>query len=162
MATAKPKNGGGDVAPLVPITLPDDGLAKFTWNCRGFNESLTIRCDSEEELKILRDRWGQVINPPRRKIPYLHEADQCLVADCGGVMIKRTGTNRRTQKPYNFLRCSNHPKCTFYAYIETEQNTPEQENGEVGTPAVGATPREALQNGGGNGLATTAQPSTAA
>lgn len=155
MATAKPK--AGDVAPLVPVTLPDDGLAKFTWNIRGFNESLTIRCDSEEELKTLRDRWSQVINPPRRKIPYMHEADSCLVAECGGVMVKRTGTNRRTQKPYNYLRCSKNPTCQFFAYIENEQNTPEQDNGEAGTPAVGATPKEALQNGGAHEPATAQQ-----
>lgn len=119
-----------------------DEFSRFTWNVRGFNESLTIRCDSEEELKQLRDRWSQVINPPRRKIPYMHAADTCLVADCGGVMVARTGTNRKTQQPYKFLRCSKHPTCQFYAYIEDEQNTPEQ-------------------NGGNGDTATTAQTSAA-
>lgn len=106
-----------------------DDFSRFTWNIRGWQESLTIRCDSEEELKQLRDRWSPVINPPRRKIPYMHSGDECLVEGCGGSLVRRTGTNRKTQKPYNFLRCSNHPKCQFYAYIEDEQNTPEQ-NGE--------------------------------
>lgn len=107
-----------------------DEFARFTWSVRGFNESLTIRCDSEEELKALRDRWSQVINPPRRKIPYMHAADTCLVADCGGVMVMRTATNRKTQQPYKFLRCSHHPTCNFTAYVENEPNTPEEANGE--------------------------------
>jgi hypothetical protein len=128
MATAKKQTNGE--SPIVPVvTTPDEAnLAKFTYNVRGFNESLTIRCDDEDELKELRDRWSQVINPPRRKIPYMHSGDECLVADCRGVMIKKTATNRRTQKPYNYLRCSNHPSCTFTSYIEDEQNTP-AENG---------------------------------
>lgn len=162
MATAKPKAGdNGNVAPLVPTTLPDDGAAKFTWNVRGFNESLTVRCDSEEELKTLRDRWSQVINPPRRKIPYQHSGDKCLNVECaerGGVMVTRTGTNRKTQQPYRFLRCSNSPTCQLYSYIETEENNPDDASP---TPLAAATAKEALQNGGGNGLATTAPASAA-
>jgi hypothetical protein len=109
-----------------------DEFSRFTWNVRGFNESLTIRCDSEEELKQLRDRWSIVINPPRRKIPYQHSGDTCLNVECaerGGVMVTRNGTNRRTQQPYRFLRCSNHPTCQLFSYIEDEQNTPDQDNG---------------------------------
>ncbi len=109
--------------------VSSDEFSRFTWNVRGFNESLTIRCDNEEELKQLRDRWSQVINPPRRKIPYMHSGDACLVADCGGTLVVRTATNRKTQQPYRFLRCSKHPHCNFTAYIENEQNTPEQNGG---------------------------------
>jgi predicted RNA-binding Zn-ribbon protein involved in translation (DUF1610 family) len=151
MATAKPKANGD--TPLKPVEAPaddDGGLAKFTWNIRGSNESLTIRTDSEEELKILRDRWKAVISPPRRKLPYMHAADSCLVEGCGGVMVNRTGTNRRTQQPYQFLRCSNHPKCGFTAYLESEENTPE----DAGISPVAAA---AMKNGGGNGLATAQQ-----
>jgi len=46
-----------------------DEFARFTWSVRGWQESLTIRCDSEEELKQLRDRWSPVINPPRLAPP---------------------------------------------------------------------------------------------
>lgn len=128
MATAKKTTtDGANQTPAADI----ETAVKFTWNVRGFNESLTIRTDDEEELKLLRDRWSQVINPPRRKIPYMHSGDQCLVAECGGVMVMRTATNRKTQQPYKFLRCSNHPTCNFTSYIENESNTPEQEvNGE--------------------------------
>ncbi len=126
----KPQAKAGDAPanPLKPVTeapIDDNGLARFTWNVRGGNESLTIRCDDEEELKILRDRWKVVISPPRRKLPYMHGGDACLVEGCNGVMVTRTGTNRKTQQPYQFLRCSNAPKCNFTAYIETEENTPE-------------------------------------
>jgi hypothetical protein len=114
-----------------PVVVSGDEFSKFTYNVRGFNESLTIRCNGEEELKALRDRWNAVINPPRRKIPYMNSGDTCLVADCGGTMVARTGTNRKTQQPYRFLKCSNNPACQFFAYIETEQNTPEQ-NGQNG------------------------------
>lgn len=128
MATAKKLETDG--ANQTPAANVDAG-SKFTWNTRGWQESLTIRCDSEEELKILRDRWSVVINPPRRKIPYMHAGDTCLVEGCEGVLLARNGTNRRTQKPYRFLRCSKHPTCNFTAYIETEENTPEQ-NGDNG------------------------------
>ena len=124
-----------------------DEFSKFTWNVRGFNESLTVRCESEDELKQLRDRWSVVINPPRRKIPYMHSGDPCLVADCGGTLVVRTATNRKTQQPYRFLRCSKHPNCNFTAYIETEQNTPEQ-NGENGNGQLNGG-----QNGSQNGVA---------
>lgn len=127
MATKKELTEGANQTPAANV----DEFARFTWSVRGFNESLTIRCDSEEELKTLRDRWSQVINPPRRKIPYLHSGDACMVADCGGTLVVRTATNRKTQQPYRFLRCSKHPNCNFTAYIETEENTPEQ-NGENG------------------------------
>jgi hypothetical protein len=130
MATNKPQTKAGGESPLKPVNpevaIPDDaGLARFTYNVRGFNESLTIRTDDEEELKALRDKWKQVISPPRRKLPYMHSGDECQVEGCNGVMITRTGTNRKTQQPYNYLRCSAAPKCTFTAYIEDEQNTPE-------------------------------------
>lgn len=125
MASRKEVTEGAPQTPAANI----DEFARFTWSVRGYQESLTIRCDTEDELKALRDKWSQVINPPRRKIPYMHAGDECLVAECGGVLVRRTGTNRKTQLPYNFLRCSNHPKCNFTAYIETEANTPEQENG---------------------------------
>jgi hypothetical protein len=157
MATSKPQTKTGDAPanPLKPVTEPpldDNGLAKFTWNVRGSNESLTIRCDTEEELKVLRDRWKTVISPPRRKLPYMHGGDECLVENCGGVMQTRTGTNRRTQQPYQFLRCSNAPKCGFTAYIEAEENTPD----DAGISPVAA-------RNGGNGVAgTTAQTSAAA
>lgn len=142
MATAKKivETDGANQTPAANI----ETASKFTWNVRGFNESLTVRCDSEEELKIYRDRWSQVINPPRRKIPYMHSGDDCAVADCGGVLVARNGTNRKTQKPYKFLRCSKHPTCQFYAYIEDEQNTPEQngENGNGQSSQNGATANE--------------------
>lgn len=132
MATAKKEaaaevSAGANGTPAANV----DEFSRFTWNVRGFNESLTVRCDNEEELKALRDRWSQVINPPRRKIPYMHSGDGCLVAECGGVLVVRTATNRKTQQPYRFLRCSKHPNCNFTAYIENEQNTPEQ-NGDNG------------------------------
>ena len=137
MATVKkPVTDGANQTPAADI----DSVAKFTWNVRGFNESLTIRCDSEEELKVLRDRWSVVINPPRRKIPYMHSGDACLVADCGGTLVTRSGTNRKTQQPYRFLRCSKHPTCNFTAYIETEANTPDQ-NGDNGQNGVANEPR---------------------
>lgn len=142
MATAKKtlETDGANQTPAANI----ESASKFTWNVRGFNESLTVRCDSEEELKQLRDRWSQVINPPRRKIPYMHSGDACLVADCGGTLIVRTATNRKTQQPYRFLRCSKHPHCNFTAYIENEQNTPEQENGDNGQTV------KVSQNGAGH------------
>lgn len=160
MATSKPQTKTGDAPanPIKPVTeapFDDGGLAKFTWNVRGGNESLTIRCDTEEELKVLRDRWKTVISPPRRKLPYMHGGDECMVENCGGVMVTRTGTNRRTQQPYQFLRCSNAPKCGFTAYIENEENTPE----DAPISPVAAT---AMKNGGGNGLAATAPASNAA
>lgn len=128
MATSKrDASEGANQTPAANIV----DVSRFTWNIRGFNESLTVRCDTEDELKQLRDRWSQVISPPRRRIPYMHGGDTCLVADCGGIMLNRTGTNRKTQKPYQYLKCSKHPTCQFYAYLETEQNTPEQ-NGENG------------------------------
>jgi len=130
MASKQPQTKAGGESPLKPVTLDapvdDNGLARFTYNVRGGNESLTIRTDDEEELKVLRDRWKAVISPPRRKLPYLHSGDECLREGCNGVMITRTGTNRKTQQPYNFLRCSAYPKCNFTAYIETEENTPEE------------------------------------
>lgn len=126
MATKK-ETEGANQTPAANV----EEFSRFTWNVRGFNESLTIRCESEEELKQLRDRWSVVINPPRRRIPYMHSGDGCLVSDCNGVLVVRTATNRKTQKPYRFLRCSNHPRCNFTAYIEDEQNTP-VENGENG------------------------------
>src|SRR5205085_5100878 len=107
MANPKPKEAGA-ANPLKPVTeapIDDNGLAKFTWNCRGGAESLTIRTDDEAELQRLRDKWKQVISPPRRKLPYMHSGDECMVEACNGVMVTRTGTNRRTQQPYNFLRC---------------------------------------------------------
>ncbi len=145
MASNKPqtKESGAPANPIKPVAefpADDAGLAKFTWNVRGGNESLTIRCDDEEELKVLRDRWKVVISPPRRKLPYMHSADACLVEGCNGVMQTRTGTNRKTQQPYQFLRCSNAPKCNFTAYIETEENTPE----DAGVSPVAA---RAAQNG---------------
>jgi len=133
MAQAKKiETDGANQTPAASI----DAGSKFTWNVRGFNESLTVRCESEEELKVLRDRWSQVINPPRRKLPYMHSGDACLVADCGGVLVVRTGTNRKTQLPYRFLRCSKHPNCNFTAYLETEQNTPQQEDNGNDTAAA--------------------------
>jgi hypothetical protein len=130
MASKQPqaKEAGSPASPIKPVVeapADDGGLAKFTWNVRGGTESLTIRCDDEEELKVLRDKWKQVISPPRRKLPYMHGGDACLVEGCGGSMVTRTGTNRKTQQPYQFLRCSNAPKCGFTAYIEDEQNTPD-------------------------------------
>ena len=155
MATANAKKAletdGANQTPAASV----EASSKFTWNVRGFNESLTVRCDSEEELKQLRDRWSQVINPPRRKIPYQHGGDRCLNVECaerGGVMVTRTGTNRKTQQPYKFLRCSNHPTCQLYSYIEDEQNTPEQ-NGE---------PNGNSQNGAANDAGATQKTSTAA
>jgi hypothetical protein len=136
----QPKDSGAPNTPtnqLIPVD--DGGLAKFTYNIRGGNESLTIRCDSEEELKILRDRWKAVISPPRRKLPYMHSGDDCLVENCGGTMVTRTGTNRKTQQPYQFLRCSNNP--------EDAPISPAQAN--------------ALKNGG-NGVANTAQAASVA
>jgi hypothetical protein len=124
MATAKPKTNGETPLKPVETVVDDNGLSKFTWNCRGGNESLTIRCESEDELKVLRDRWKVVISPPRRKLPYMHSGDECMVETCRGVMQTRTGTNRKTQQPYQYLRCSNHPTCQFTAYIENEENTP--------------------------------------
>jgi len=139
MASKQPQTKTSGDNPLKPVTpeLPTDdgGLAKFTWNIRGGNESLTIRSDSEEELKVLRDRWKAVISPPRRKLPYMHSGDECLVENCGGTMVTRTGTNRKTQQPYQFLRCSNSPTCQLYSYIENEANTPQEENGN-GQPAT--------------------------
>lgn len=154
MATAKPKANGD--TPLKPVEAPvdDAGLAKFTWNVRGGNESLTIRCDDEEELKALRDKWKAVISPPRRKLPYMHGGDECMVEGCKGVMQTRTGTNRRTQQPYQFLRCSEHPKCNFTAYIETEENTPED-------APVSPVAAAALKNGAGNEPATAKTTSAA-
>jgi hypothetical protein len=108
--------------------IDDSGLSKYTWNVRGFNESLTIRTYDVEELKAERDKWKAVISPPRRKLPYLHSGDKCPIEGCTGVMVTRTATNRRTQQAYNFLRCSKSPDCKGVAYIETEENTPE-ENG---------------------------------
>jgi len=158
MATSKSqsKDAGGPNTPnsqLIPID--DGGLAKFTYSIRGGNESLTIRCDDEEELKVLRDKWRPVISPPRRKLPYMHGGDECMVETCGGTMVTRTGTNRRSQQPYQFLRCSNHPKCNFTAYIETEENTPDD-------APISPVAANAIKNGGGNGLATTAPALTAA
>jgi len=142
MATKKETAEVAAGANRTPAANVED-FSRFTWNVRGFNESLTVRCESEEELKVLRDRWSQVINPPRRKIPYQHSGDSCLNVECaerGGVMVMRTGTNRKTQQPYKFLRCSNSPTCQLYSYLESEQNTP-QENGGNGdartaTPAL--------------------------
>jgi hypothetical protein len=130
MASKQPqtKEAGAPANPIKPAPEPlidDGGLARFTWNVRGFNESLTIRTDDEEELQALRDKWKQVISPPRRKIPYMHSGDECLVEGCRGVLLTKTATNRKTQQPYNYLRCSAHPLCKFTAYIETEENTPE-------------------------------------
>jgi ssDNA-binding Zn-finger/Zn-ribbon topoisomerase 1 len=125
MTTTKKQASGSPLKPASEVAIDDSGLARFTWNCRGGNESLTIRCDDEEELKVLRDKWKQVISPPRRKLPYMHSGDECLVENCTGVMQIRTGTNRKTQQAYQFLRCSNNPKCNFTAYIETEENTPD-------------------------------------
>lgn len=145
MASSRSKESDAPANPIKSATeAADDGLSRFTWNVRGFNESLTIRTDSEEELKQLRDKWSQVINPPRRKIPYQHSGDKCLNVECaerGGVMVTRTGTNRKTQQPYNFLRCSNSPACQLYSYIENEANTPEQngENGNGGNGVAKAT-----------------------
>jgi hypothetical protein len=149
MASNTKSKAGGE-SPLKPVNLDapadDAGLSKFTWNARGFNESLTIRTDDEEELKALRDKWKAVISPPRRKLPYMHSGDECLVEGCRGVMITRTGTNRKTQQPYNYLRCSAAPKCSFYAYIEDEKNTPED--------APQAAPVQPAQNGAANETAT--------
>jgi hypothetical protein len=159
MATSKPqtKDAGTPANPIKPVEAPidDAGLARFTYNVRGGNESLTIRCDDEEELKVLRDRWRAVISPPRRKIPYLHSGDECMVETCRGVMQTRTATNRRTQQPYNFLRCSNHPTCGFTAYLETEENTP-TEDVPTAAPITGATPKAVLQNGAANGQSAAA------
>lgn len=135
------------IKPVVETPVDDPGLSKFTWNCRGGNESLTIRCDDEEELKVLRDRWKVVISPPRRKLPYMHSGDQCLVEGCNGVMVTRTGTNRKSQQPYQFLRCSKHPTCNFTAYIETEENTPED------APISPAQARALVENGASNAAA---------
>jgi hypothetical protein len=70
---SNPKSKAGGESPLKPVTIDapvdDNGLARFTWNVRGFNESLTLRTDDEEELKVLRDRWKAVVSPPRRKLP---------------------------------------------------------------------------------------------
>jgi hypothetical protein len=149
------KDAGAPNTPTTQLIPVDDGgLAKFTYNIRGGNESLTIRCDSEEELKVLRDRWKAVISPPRRKLPYMHSGDECLVEGCSGVMVTRTGTNRKTQQPYQFLRCSNHPKCGFTAYIETEENTPED-------APISPLQAAALKNGATNDGGTAKAASTA-
>lgn len=132
---SKPKEAGSPANPLVSAAMTEDGgLAKFTWNLKGKNESLTIRCDSEEELTALRDKWKAIFLPTKRELPKLLPGDDCTEEKCNGHFVVKTTNGKPGQKPYAFLSCSNFPTCKATAYIkekETQNGQPERATGEV-------------------------------
>lgn len=104
----------------------------FTYNLQGDGkESLTIRCDTEEELSALRDKWRAILvtgrtpapqaapPPPTKADPqkkaYLQPGDPC--GKCGEDTVLRTGKNKNTGKEFSFIGCSTYPKCDFNAYV---------------------------------------------
>jgi hypothetical protein len=132
-------NNGGFMAtkkPITQATLNGNGngnghtaeTRKFTINVQSTGTvSATIRTDSKEEALALLEEFKTIVNPPRKRKPYLHPDDPCLADDCNGFMTVQTGRNRKSGGEYQFLGCSNWPKCDFTAYIakdESEEDEP--------------------------------------
>jgi hypothetical protein len=121
MATRKKatSNGLNGHSEIIPQPSPEEvGYteqldSKLTYNCRTDTESLTIRTNSEAELEELIGRWKYRIIQKAK--PKMNDGDKCL--ECEGFLTIQTGTNRATGKVYNYLGCSNFPKCTFTCYI---------------------------------------------
>ena len=108
--------------PAHPIT--ENSCLKFTYSCKADNESLTIRTDSESELEELIARWKFRVISKREPKAKMNDGDQCQI--CEGFMTTKVGTNRKTGKEYQYLRCSNFPKCNFSAYIVQQPATEPQ------------------------------------
>lgn len=122
---------------FLPITKEEsvkDTL--FTYNLQGDGkESLTIRCDTEEELSALRDKWRAILvtkvapkapqaAPVAVAAPTAQESQKKLTLQpgdpcgkCGEDTVLRTGTNRTTGKEFKFIGCSTYPKCDFNAHV---------------------------------------------
>lgn len=132
---SKPKEAGAPASPIVPVAMTEDGgLTKFTLNLKGKNESLTIRCDSEEELIQLRDKWKGILIPKNKELPRLLPGDKCTDEKCDGHFIVKTTNGKPGQKPYAFLSCSKFPACKATAYLKNgkeEADGPERATGEV-------------------------------
>jgi len=128
MATRKKAETNGHVTtPVVaeeaPPPEPLESLdTKLTYNCRTDTESLTIRTNSERELEELIARWKFRIVPKAK--PKMNDGDKC--PECGGFLTTQTGTNRSTGKVYNYLGCSNFPKCQFTCYLANTQTAQTQ------------------------------------
>lgn len=97
-------------------------MKKFTVNVKSTGElSVTIRTDDKQEALSLLEELKAVVNPPRKKKPYLQAGDPCQ--SCDGYMTLQTGTNRKSGGTFEFLGCSRYPDCEFTAYLSKAEQT---------------------------------------
>ena len=97
---------------------------KYTASVSGLGKvSVSLRTDSREELDaFLEEHKGN--GEPRKKKRYMHQGDDCLDCD-DGQLVART-SKKDGEDPFNFLGCSNFPRCEFTAY---QSKYPKKEGG---------------------------------